>query len=214
MFDFIKKALMGSITPPAAARVLEKPEDLEIGDIITFRFLPQATLSGKNFQVTAIHTLDFKQGEFTHFTLQGENSQPIDLTWHENDGEILLAIRQKIKRETVDTLFGLEAFSAIFEEGNFIDLARQGTVAGLEGWLADNYHKSIDCRKGYLHAGDYRGRELLRFEDESEGLDYYLLVDKTEAFGVEVEVYNDGESEAYITVYCPCSIIESMWPGK
>lgn len=214
MFDFIKKALTGVITPPVAARVLEKPEDLEIGDIITFRFLPQATLSGKNFQVTAIHTLDFKQGEFTHFTLQGENSQPIDLTWHENEGEILLAIRQKITRETVDTLFGLEAFSAIFEEESFVNLARYGKVADLEGWLADNYYKSIDCRKGYLHAGDYREHELPHFEDESEGLDYYLLLDKTEAFGVEVEVYNDGESDVYIMLYCPLSVIESMWPGK
>ena len=49
---------------PASSRTLQTPDDLDIGDIITFRFLPQASLSGKNFQVTAINTADFKQGKF------------------------------------------------------------------------------------------------------------------------------------------------------
>jgi hypothetical protein len=214
IFDFIKKTLSGAITAPTSSRKLETPDDLQIGDIITFRFLPQAALSGKSFQVHAINTADFKQGRFTVFMLQGESNQPLYLTECVNGEESYLSLRQKVNRAIVDKVFGLEQFSSIFEEGYGEALKAVAAPEQLEGWLAEEYYKSIDCRKGYRHEGDYRNRVLPRYEDESEGFDYYLLLDKSEAFGVEVEVYNEGESDVYIALYQPLSIIESMWPGR
>lgn len=214
MFGFFKNALRGVMISSSVERNLQTPDDLQIGDIITFRFLPQATLSNKNFQVSAINTTDFKQGSSTIFTLKGESSQPFYLALCNHQGEKLLSIRQKINRKTVDQLFGLEAFSVVFEEGEYPELVLMQTPENLKKWVAEGYYKTIDCRKGYCHAGDYRNRPLPSFEDESTGFDYYRLLDKTENFGVEVEVYGDGESEVYITLYHPLSIIESMWPGK
>ncbi len=213
--DFIKKKLSDMVASTPPVRQLETPDDLQQGDIITFRFLPQESLSGKSFQVMGIDTLDFKQGRFTVFTIQGENRHPLYLTECINGEERYLAIRQKINRAIVDKLFSLEAFSTILDEGYGEELKTvTASIEQLEGWLAESYHKAIDCRKGYRHSGDYRNRVLPRYEDESQGFDYYLLMDKTEAFGVEIEVYDEGESDVYIALYLPLSVIESLWPGK
>lgn len=211
MFDFIRKILP---TNRPISRTLTRPNDLHIGDILTFGLLSQPSLSGKNFQVADIDTYDFKQGDFTVFTLEGDSGQPVYVSERSNEGERYLSIRQKIKRSTVDTLFGLENFSLIMNDSGVDTLDIHTQPSAYEGWLASDYHKVIDCRSGYRHKGDYRTTPIPQYEDESNGLDYYQLLDKSEHFGIEIEVFDNDETDVYLVIHHPLSAIEALWPGN
>lgn len=211
MLDLIRKIFPAN---RPASRALTRPNDLHIGDILTFGLLPQPSLSGKNFQVTGIDTYDFKQGSFPVFTLEGDSGQAVYLSERNNEGERYLSIRRKINRATVDTVFGLENFSLIMDDSGIDTLDTQTQPATYEGWLASDYHKVIDCRSGYRHTGDYRTKAIPQYEDESNGLDYYQLLDKSEHSGIEIEVFDNDETDVYLVIHHPLSAIDALWPGN
>ena len=102
----------------------------------------------------------------------------------------------------------------MMEDGTGKALDTQTQPAAYEGWLAHDYHKVIDCRSGYRHAGDYRNQPIPQYEDESDGLDYYLLLDKSEHLGIEIEVFDNDETDVYLVIHHPLSVIDALWPGN
>jgi len=69
--SFISKVFSKKDAP--SRPLLEHPKDLQLGDLIKFRFLPQQDISNQRFEITEINTYDFKQQAYTVFTLQGLN---------------------------------------------------------------------------------------------------------------------------------------------
>lgn len=210
MFDKLK-GLLGDQEAPQAARTLAAPDQLMTGDVIKFQFMAQPELSGKQFEVAAITTYDFEHGAYAQFALKGETSELMFLSVHERKGETYLAISKKITREDVEGLFDLDLFAEVFEEGPLTIPAT--SYEPLKTWQASGYFKDIDCQRGYRHIGDYRHESLPEFEEDAEGIDYYRLLDKSEKHAIEIEVGDHDDSDVYITVYQPVSVIAEMWPA-
>ncbi|MFQ5535406.1 MAG: hypothetical protein ACE5EM_11360 [Sphingomonadales bacterium] len=193
---------------------LEHPRDLQLGDIVKFGFVAQADLSNSRFEVTAINTYDWRDGTDTVFILKGERGNIVWVQVVEEDGDEHLAISRKMTRAQVETLFDPEAFATVFEEGAGTELDARAVPDGFENWTAARYAEMEDCTPGYYHEGDYRARELPKYEDEATGLDYYLLIDDSEQFAIEIEVYTAGDTEVSATIYLEPNVIDELWPAN
>jgi len=209
MFDLFKNTQSGE---KPAVRALTSPEELMVGDIIKFQFLPQPELSGRQFEVAAITTYDFEHENYPRFALQDDKGLLIFLSVHNRQGKSVLAISRQADRDEVDAIFTLDKFAEVFEEGSVTLTATP--YAPLASWLGSSYYKALDCRVGYLHIGDYRNQPLPEYEDDSEGIDYYLLRDSSEQFAIDIEIGDNDDSSVYVTVYQPLTAIAEMWPAK
>jgi len=189
---------------------LTHPKDLEIGDIIKFSFLPQRELSATRFTVTEINTYDYENDNVTEFLLSGENRFQIFMSVDNDGGEEYLSISRKLTKKEVSELFDNAQIADIFSEGHS-ELNRQPTAPkNLETWTSDYYSEDIDCRVGFYHEGDFRNKETPIYEEESERLEYYSLTDDTDEFAIDVEIYNEGETEIYATIYLEISSISEL----
>ncbi|MDQ6967146.1 MAG: hypothetical protein Q9M14_00505 [Mariprofundaceae bacterium] len=196
-----------------AAQPLNHPSQLNVGDIIKMSFLDQSDLSNKRFEVKAVNSYDFGSDPEISFTLKGESGKVFFLTVCSDNGEEKLSFSKIMKRAQVTELFQEQAFGQLFNEGADTRLERQAIPTGFEEWTAASYVEEEDCLKGYYYKGDYRKQPFPRFEDESSGVEYYLLEDPEKAFAIEVEVYASGETEVSATLYLDLSAIEEMWPA-
>lgn len=200
----------------ASPRVLDHPRDLQQGDIIKFKFMPQADLSNKQFQVIGINTYDFEDRHQTEFTLSGEAGDDIHMIVDESDDAPVLTFSIKVDRSLVGRIFDIDEFAGIFDgDGHAVLKCHldQNVPDPLSGWMAKLYRQEVQAEDGYYHKGDYRGRSLPEGEEEGDSLEYYRLVSDDREYLVEAEVYEGGETDVLITIRRPLSDIEEMWPA-
>ncbi|MFT6072595.1 MAG: hypothetical protein ACJARD_001644 [Alphaproteobacteria bacterium] len=210
--QFLKK-LFGNDTPQDTRSALDHPEQLRKGDIVKFGFLDQQDLSNQRFEVVAVNSYDFSNEKSYCLTLKGEKGNNFWLSTYTEDGEEYLCVSKKLSRGDVKTLFNEDAFAEVFEEGTGTELQRLKVSDHLVEWTAPLYTEEEDCAKGYYHDGDYRDKSIPQYADEASALDYYLLEDDNEAYAIEIEVYEDGDTEVSATIYLDISVICEMWPG-
>jgi len=200
--------------PKKEVRVLNHARDLQIGDILKFRFTPQAELSNKRFQVSQINTYDYEDRKLTEFHLEDDGDEPIFITIDETDDVPFIAITRKIQRGVVDVLFDLEEFANVFDDEGHTQLHRKAEPEQLSNWTAEKYTQEIYAETGYFHKGDYRNQAVPESESEGESFENYLLIDDTRQFVIEAEVYDGGETEVLVSIRRPLTDIEEMWPAE
>ncbi|MDQ6991493.1 MAG: hypothetical protein Q9M11_07145 [Mariprofundaceae bacterium] len=194
-------------------RSLNHAAELNKGDIIKMSFLDQQDLSNKRFEVSEVNSYDFEREQETSFTLKGQSGDIFFLSVCNDNGKESLSFSRLLKRSQVLDLFSENDFSHVFNEGAGSKLERKSIPASFEDWTSATYVEEEDCVKGYYHKGDYRKRSIPRIEDESCGLEYYLLAGLENNVAIEIEVYASGETEVSAVVYLDMSAIEEMWPA-
>jgi len=193
---------------------LTHPKDLQINDIIKFSFLPQSELSATRFAVTEINTYDYENDNSTEFLLSGENRFQIFMSVDNDGGEEYLSISRKLTKKEVSDLFDANEISQIFAEGHS-ELNRLATSTGsLTTWTSDYYSEDIDCRVGFYHEGDFRNKETPIYQEDSERFEYYSLTNDSDEFAIDIEIYNEGETEIYATIYLELSSITELMPSN
>lgn len=209
------KKWFGKEDEQSARPPLSHPKDLQKGDVIRFAFLPQEELTNQRFEVEAITTYDFEDEMVTSFTIKGESGKTFFLSVEEESGDTSIAVSRKLNRKQIRELFDEEAFAEVFEEGAGTEVTTQAIPAGLENWIGESYTEEEDCEKGFYLEGDYREQPLPKYQDEAgEPLEYYLLMDEEETFGIDIEVYSGGDTEVNATIYLTLSDIAEMWPRE
>jgi len=193
-------------------RELNHARDLQVGDIVKFRYLPQSDLSNQQFEVNSINTYDFEDRNLTEFVLKGNQPELIFMTVDETGDEPFLALSKKISRDVVEKLFNLDEFALLFDDESNNTLQPISEPESLEGWTGKAYIQEIFSEGGYFFKGDYRSQSIPQNENEGDRFDYYLAIDNTREFVVEAEVYDGGETDVLITVRRPLRDIEELWP--
>lgn len=196
----------------AAPRQLSHPRDLQVGDIIKFRYLPQVEISNQRFEVSSINSYDFEDRKLIEFVLQADVSGAIYLIVDETGDEPFLAISKKIPRNMVEELFDLDEFSLLFDDESNNVIHRKIEPEKISGWTAESYIQEIFSERGYFLKGDYRNKPVPQSENEGDSFDYYLAIDNSRQFVVEAEVYEGGETDVLVTVRRSITDIEEMWP--
>ena len=202
---------------PEQQRSLTSAKQLEVNDIIVLSDsfgLPES-LRAKQFQVSAINSYEYETKTQTEWVLSGDNDSEIFLTL-DIDDKTYLKFALKISPAIVETLFDLDAFGAIFEPPGEAFLERVNEHEQTSMWSSDQYQQDTFAKVGYFHRKDHRKDQLSQYQgkDSGEQLDLYVLHDSEQSHGVEIEVWSDGDTDVFLTLYRPLSDIVDMFPGS
>ena len=212
--NFFKKIFNKSTTEP---RKLSHVNQLLIGDIIVLNdsFALPESLRGQQFQVKAVNSYEFEDKVQTEWALVGTNTLEIFLSL-EVDDVTELKLSLKIQHDDVETLFNLERFSEVFDEpGNaFLDKQKDNDLTSM--WTSEQYQQSTFAKVGYFHRKDHRSENLSAYEgkDSGEQFELYSLYDEDQSKWIDVEVWQDGDTEVCLTLFRPLSDIIDMYPGS
>ena len=212
--SFFKKLFKKSSNEP---RKLTKVNQLLVGDIIvlTDSFALPESLRGQEFQVSAVNSYEFENKVQTEWALMGTNSLEIFLSL-EVDDVTELKLSLKIQHEDVETLFDLERFSEIFDEPGqaFLDRQKDSDISAM--WSSEQYQQSVFAKIGFFHRKDHRSENLSAYEgkDSGEQFELYRLYNEDRSKGVDVEVWQDGDTEVCLTLFRPLSDIIDMYPAS
>ncbi len=198
-------------------RKLTHANQLKKNDIIVLSDsfgLPE-TLRGQEFQVSAINCYEYESKTETEWVLKGTNNTQIYLTL-DIDDETYLKFSLKIERNDVETLFNLDDFATIFDEPGNAFLERQADSNSTSQWSSDQYQQQTYSQVGYFHRKDNRVESLSSYEgkDAGEQFELYALFDKEDTRGIDIEVWQDGDTEVFLTLFRPTTDIIDMYPGS
>jgi hypothetical protein len=212
MAGFFKR-MFGGGDEKKKARRLSHPRDLRVGDIVKFRYVDQSDVSGKEFEVSLINTYMYGNLCYPELILKDRSSNIIYMMVEEEDGEEYLALSKKVGKTQLDEIIGQSQLDAVLQRGTGTRVTIKVKPVGLEEWLTEKYTESDDNIKGSFVKGDAR---YLSNEDVNrrENFSSYTLVDKSDKYALEIEVYEAGQIELSATVYHEIEEIEEMWPGK
>jgi hypothetical protein len=202
---------------PTQERKLNNVKELTLGDIIVMSDsfgLPTA-LRGQEFQVTAVNSYEFEHKTQVEWVLQGSNSIELYLTLDVDD-KTYLKFSLKILHQDVETLFDLDNFAEVFEEPGQAQLTRLSDNNTTTGWSSELYQQSSFAQVGYFHRKDYRKDTLSPYQgkDSGEQFELYSLYNEDQDKGIDIEVWQDGDTEVFLTLFKPTSDIVDMYPGS
>ncbi|MBT4921573.1 MAG: hypothetical protein HON23_00995 [Rickettsiales bacterium] len=203
------KNLFGAKTKPI--RNLSHPKDLQVGDIIKFKFLSQEDLSGKTFGISQINTYVYDNEFYPEYVLKDTSSNIIYLMVEEEDGEGYLALSKKITKSKISDILPQEQLEKILKKGIGTKVKVGSRPEGLEDWLVDSYTETDDNVKGSYIKGDAR---VSGSSHNAQTFKSHTLVDKSDTYALEIEVYSSNEIELSATIYHDLSEIEEMWVGN
>ncbi|MFT5755973.1 MAG: hypothetical protein ACI9LM_000685 [Alteromonadaceae bacterium] len=198
-------------------RSLTDVKELKIKDIIvlTDSFgLPEA-LRQQQFQVSAVNCYEFERKTQTEWVLLGNDNIELYLTLDEDD-QTALKFSLKINNQEVESLFDLDEFSTVFDEPGNAFLDKQADNQLTSGWTSPQYQQNIFSEVGYFHRKDNRTESLSSYEGNEAGeqFELYALLDQDQSRGIDIEVWQDGDTDVFLTLYRPTSDIVDMFPGS
>jgi len=197
----------------SSVRELTHPKDLQTGDIIKFKYLPQSILSNQQFQISSIGTYDFEDRHLTEFKLSGNTDETLFMMVDDSGDETILTISIKINRNMTEEMFDLDQFALVFDGDGHTTLTRKQEPQAYQGWTAPSYRQEICAEAGYYYKKDYRNMPLPQYQGAGDPLEYYRLISDDRQFAIEAEVYEGGETDVLMTLRRPLSDIDEMWPS-
>ncbi|MFB0981333.1 MAG: hypothetical protein QMC62_10515 [Alteromonadaceae bacterium] len=201
----------------ADERQVNSAEELKIKDIIVLTdsfALPEA-LRTQQFQVSAINCYEFESNTQTEWVLQGENNLELYLTI-EKDDQTFLKFALKIQHKDIETLFDLDELATVFDEPGEAFLERKADSSLTSGWSSSQYQQQVFSKVGYFHRKDNRTESLSAYEGNESGeqFELYSLLDEEQSRGIDIEVWQEGDTDLFITLYRPTSDIIDIFPGS
>lgn len=198
-------------------RKVTKVQDLLVNDIIvlTDSFGLPENIRQQEFQVTAVNSYEFEHSVDTEWVLSGNNDMELYLGLDVDD-TTYLKFSLKVEHDDIETLFDLDEFSTIFDEPGSAFLTRKIDSSLSSGWSAEEYEQCLFAKVGYFHRKDHRSQKLSAYDGKEAGEQYelYRLLDKEQSRGIELEVWQDGDTDIFLTLYRPTTDIIDMYPGS
>jgi hypothetical protein len=179
---------------------------LHRGTRLTFGNMTQPELSGRDLAVGDTCRYDFGSAHFVAYLLEepdladgGDVVAQIIVADGRRD-ECYLAVSKKIDERDQKRLLDEEVLEAIANQSVAARLhLRASGVVGFSPWVVETYRKQIS---------GIRGRKALKGRERN--FDYTLFVSPNNEKAIEIERFDDGTSDMYLTVYRPASDIVSI----
>lgn len=212
MFKKLFKAVTSKEKDSGPARVVSSPDQLNVNDIVVFKYRTElpATLREQTLTVASICGYEYESGVTKEISLKDQHGKLISMSFENEDGEETICLSLKIPREKVLTLFDEDNFSDLFDDVP-VELDVQQEVPEYEGWYAPRYTQTIKNATAYFHDAD-PGKEDLTKSSGGTQLVYHECESPDECFGVNVEVWPDGDTDVFLQVYIDGGAIGEMHP--
>jgi len=188
---------------------LNHPSALVVGDIIVLddSFGLPEVLRGKRFEVSQISLAEYQGGDEKEWMLRSEDGDTLFMSCEREDGEDTLQLGIKISRDQVETLFDLEQFSTVFDDEDGAVLTTVTPVEPWTQWLAKRYTRTEFCEPGFFHKSTSKS-------SEGESFEFYALISDCERYGINIEVWDGGETDVSLALYRPITEIREYWPSS
>lgn len=210
------KNVFGKSSKPGQ-RKLTEVNQLLVGDIIvlTDSFALPEILRNQQLQVTAVNSYEYEHNTQSEWTLQGSNELLLFLSLDVDD-VTELKFGLKIEHEDVETLFDLDSFSAIFDEPGEAFLDRKADNNLTTSWSSEQYQQSTFAKVGFFHRKDHRSENISAYEgkDSGEQFELYSLYNEDQSKGIDIEVWQDGDTEVFLTLFRPLTDIIDMYSAS
>jgi hypothetical protein len=200
--------------PDTPSRVLNEPKQLMNGDIFTFSdsFALPEVMRKQQLQVNDIITIEFKHEHYVQLTCQGANEKLVYLSFPKNPKK-LIKCALLLNRDEVESLFNLDDFAEIFEapgKARLTPLSKQHQYGDM---LATEYIQQDFSTSGYIHQADYRETTPPQFTDQAHGqeFEYYSLKDDTSQRSIDIFIFENGDTDVYLSNLRPASDITELW---
>lgn len=198
-----------------AVRSLNSVSELEPGDFVKFGFNALEGLSNQNLSVDSVSTHDVggESTKKTLFELQGSDLRLRLALIKDNRGERLELARQ-VYPDDVEACFDIDAFVTLLDTDTGVNhvLERTGQPPELNGWLGETYRQEAG-HNAYLYKEDYRNRSMPSDATEGSEHSYYLLITDNRNHGLEIQVYDGGQTDVWLLAYIATDTLEEMWPS-
>lgn len=181
------------------AQMKLKTEELQVGSVLVFGFVPQPSLSGRKFTVTAINTYKFGADVLTSFVLSQEKDAGASMIIADTGGEQYIAVSRRISVADRNKIFSADDIDTVVNYAEAKNIHTKEVTPEYKGWVAPHYKREIHGVKGQLYKGDHRAG--LISGQSSMDFAYTLLVSDNNEHALEIEKYDDGRIEVYATVY-------------
>lgn len=214
MKSFVK-ALWSRTKTESTNRTLSHPRDLSQNDLVqlsdSFGLPPR--LRDQIFKVLGVVTYQFEHSYSSSFSLEGRNSDHIDLTVEEEGGRATAAFSLAIDRSIVEQLFDMDEFAEVFDPDQNAQIKPIATL-DFGPWLGETYIQEACAESAYYYSKDCRPEGPSEYKGDGEPFEYYLLRSSDGDHGIEIEVYASGETDVSLTLYRPIEDIKELWPAK
>lgn len=195
-------------------RSLTHASQLQKSDIFTFGdsfALPQA-MRKMQLQVTDINTLEFKHEHYAQIIGQGSAEQLVYLSFPDNPQK-LVKFSLLLPRESVEALFDMDDFSEIFDEPGKARLKPLTQSHNYADMVADEYIQQDFMTTGYLHRQDYRGTTPPQYNEDKHGqeFEFYSLQGGQEKRFVDIFIFENGDTDVYLSFLRPANEIAELW---
>ncbi|WP_372762269.1 DUF4178 domain-containing protein [Pseudoalteromonas sp.] len=209
MFNFFK-------SKKAPQRQLNHASELHKGDMVTVidSFAYPAWLKGQTLRVVDVQTYQYQHSSDTELVLESNSGQVVFLQIEQQDGEQWAHFSIKIQRDDVAEIFGLDEFARIFDEESLTYIETRNSPERFTQFLASSYQQSEAPYVCYFHNKDYRKHALPQYEqDGGEPCEMICLLSDDEKHGLNIEIWQGGETEVSLTLTRPISDIVDLFPG-
>lgn len=211
MLDWFKRK------KPKPARNLDHPRDLVTGDMITLkeRSIVPDELQGATLTVEKVQAYQYSDGLAPEFVLRLPTGQTYTaMCVDEEDGE-LMVLSKELTRKDVATLFDAEEFGGLFGESfPEVHVNKDAVKAELRAWVGDSYFQSIKEAGAYFYNEDRRAVGASSYADDGgEELRFHECDGSPDQFSLNVEIWEDGETDVFAQISLPLNVIEAMWPN-
>lgn len=199
---------------PAPTRSVNHPTELQVNDLFAFGdsfALPQA-MRKMQLQVTDVNTLEFKHQHYAQIVAQGSSSELAYISFPDNPQK-LIKLSLLLTRDDVEALFDMDEFSEIFEEPGNARLTPLNNSHSYAGMIAEEYIQQDFMTSGYFHRQDYRNSKPPQYNEDQHGqeFEYYSLQGGQEKRFVEVFIFENGDTDVYLSFLRPANEIAELW---
>ncbi len=211
--NFFKK-LFGK-PEPAKGRELTHPQQLQVGDLLQIgdSFALPERLRKQQLEVNRINTIEFEFEHYPRFICQGAQAEPVYISLPgDNSNQIKFSLL--LNRADVESLFDMDAFAEIFDEPGKARLTPVSESSPFTTMLAKEFVQQDFATAGYFHRQDYRNTKPPQFQEDSQGrqFEYFSLFGEQEQRWIEIFVFENGDTDIYLSLFRPVNDIAELWP--
>lgn len=202
---------------PKPARTLDHPRDLRQGDLLTLkeRSVVPAELQGATLTVEKVQAYQYSDGLVPEFVLRLPTGQTYTaMCAEEEDGEYIVFAKE-LSRADVEALFDTDEFGALFgDEFPEIQVNQGAVKEALRPWVGERYVQSVKEASGYFYSEDRRSVGASNYADDgAEELRFHECEGVPDQFSLNVEIWEDGETDVFAQISLPLNVIAEMWPN-
>ena len=195
-------------------RVLEQPQQLQIGDIFCFgdSFALPTAIRKQQLQVNEVTTIEFEHEHYAKLIAQSSNNQLVYISFPRNP-QHFIKCSLLLNRSQVESLFDLDDFAEIFEAPGKARLTPLRKDPAYGDILASEYIQQDFETSGYLHQADYRDGAPPQFTDQEHGREFqYFSLEGDQGLRlIDIFIFENGDTDVYLSSLRPRNDIAELW---